>query len=198
MRTTDPTLHEEKRQEILAAAGACFARSGFQGATIAAICAEAKISPGHLYHYFASKEAIVRAMAEANLASIGRGFDELAKESDAVTALIDGIRRAERLGERAGRGLHMDLLTEAGRNPDIAAILRDHSRALRDHLADFLRAGQTRGQVDPTLDAEMAAAILLSVMDGARTLMIRDPDQDMKQCITLLQTLIARFLKPQG
>jgi TetR/AcrR family transcriptional repressor of uid operon len=41
MRKIDPVKHEEKRQEILEAAGRCFARKGFQGATISDICAEA-------------------------------------------------------------------------------------------------------------------------------------------------------------
>jgi TetR/AcrR family transcriptional repressor of uid operon len=48
VRTIDPAKHEEKRAEILEAAERCFARGGFHGATIAQICAEAKISPGHL------------------------------------------------------------------------------------------------------------------------------------------------------
>jgi TetR/AcrR family transcriptional repressor of uid operon len=196
MRTVDPAKHEEKRREILAAAGRCFARSGFQGATIAAICAEARISPGHLYHYFVSKEAIVSAMAEANLAAADEGFREMAQASDALTALIGGMKRAEQRSEHPGRAMQLELLAEAGRNPAIADILRDHSRALCGHLSAFLRAGQARGQVDPSLDADAAAAVLLSVMDGARTLLIRDPDQDMKQSLALLQTMIVRFLKP--
>src|SRR5260221_11274361 len=67
MRKVDPVKHEKKRQDILEAAGRCFVRDGFRGASTSDICAEAKISPGHLYHYFASKEAIMAAMAEANL-----------------------------------------------------------------------------------------------------------------------------------
>src|SRR5215467_9131451 len=59
MRRLDPVKHEEKRQEILAAAKACFARDGFLGISIADICQEAGISPGHLYHYFDSKDAIL-------------------------------------------------------------------------------------------------------------------------------------------
>ena len=67
MRRVDPVKHEEKKQEILGAARRCFIRNGFRGASIADICAEAGISPGHLYHYFPSKEAIVGAMGTAAL-----------------------------------------------------------------------------------------------------------------------------------
>src|ERR1700740_2581853 len=103
MRTVDPAKHEEKRREILAAAGRFFVRSGFRGAAISAICTEAKISPGHLYHYFASKEAIVSAMAEASLAIADESFGEMAQASDALTALIGGMKRAEKISERPER-----------------------------------------------------------------------------------------------
>ena len=68
MRTLNPVRHAEKRQEILDAAARCLARDGFQGASTAIICREAGISPGHLYHYFASKEEILTALTAAGLA----------------------------------------------------------------------------------------------------------------------------------
>jgi TetR/AcrR family transcriptional repressor of uid operon len=196
MRTVDPARHEEKRREILAAAGRCFGRSGFHAATISAICAEAKISPGHLYHYFASKEAIVSAMAELSLAYADERFREMATASDVLTALIDGLKRAKRPGAHTVGAMRLELLVEAGRNPAIASILRDHSRALRHQLAAFLRGGQDRGQIDRALNADVAAAVLLSVADGALTLQIRDPSQDIDQGTELLRTMIVRFLTP--
>ena len=67
MRKVDPVKHGGKRAEILAAAERCFGRSGFYRATIAQICDEAAISPGHLYHYFASKEAIIAAINQGHV-----------------------------------------------------------------------------------------------------------------------------------
>src|SRR6476660_8222675 len=110
MRTVDPTKHEEKRREILVAAARCFERSGFRGAAISAICAEAKISPGHLYHYFASKEAIVSAMAEASLANANESFREMAQACDALTALIGGLKRATRREASAARAMVLELM----------------------------------------------------------------------------------------
>jgi TetR/AcrR family transcriptional repressor of uid operon len=45
-------------------------RSGLNGASISDICAEAKISRGHLYHYFDDKDAIITTMAEERLNEI--------------------------------------------------------------------------------------------------------------------------------
>jgi hypothetical protein len=88
------------------------------------------------------------------------------------------------------------MLAEAGRNPAMAAILQQHSGQLFSLLADYLRDGQRRGQIDRTLDADLAAAILVSVMDGFKTLAIRDPALDMAATVDLRKTLISRFLTP--
>ena len=104
MRTLDPVKHDEKRQEILAAATRCIGRDGFRGASTADICAEAGISPGHLSHYFPSKEAIVSAMAEASLAIADESFREMAQASDAPIKLIgvgEGIEDLQPFDARA-------------------------------------------------------------------------------------------------
>lgn len=196
MRTIDPVKHEEKRLEILKAAGRCFARDGFRGATISDICTEAKISPGHLYHYFASKEAIMGAMAEVGLEHAAAHFSRMAQGSNAVEALLAELGHAEADKHCDDRHLLLDMLTESARNPAMAAILREHSRQLRTLLADFLRDGQKRRQVDPTFDADLAAAILMSIFDGAHTLTIRDPELDTAASVDLLKILISRFLTP--
>ncbi|QYU68460.1 TetR/AcrR family transcriptional regulator [Leptolyngbya sp. 15MV] len=52
-------LNDKRRRQILDAALRCFRESGFRGASVSDICKVAGMSPGHLYHYFPSKEAIV-------------------------------------------------------------------------------------------------------------------------------------------
>src|SRR5258708_24742900 len=48
------------RERILAAARHDFSKSGFDGTTIRAIAAEAKVDPALVLHYFESKDAIFR------------------------------------------------------------------------------------------------------------------------------------------
>ena len=50
---------EARRQQILDAAFGCFARQGFHQTTMQDICREAELSPGAVYRYFDSKEAII-------------------------------------------------------------------------------------------------------------------------------------------
>jgi AcrR family transcriptional regulator len=196
MRKVDPVKHEEKRREILEAAGRCFARDGFQGASTSAICAEAGISSGHLYHYFDSKEAIIAAMAQANLDRATAHFNQLVETTDAVGSLVLELAKLDAMIKRPGQPLALDMFAEARRNLALADILQEHSRGMRGLLADLLRKGQARGEVDPDLDPESAATILISLTDGTKTLGIRNPKLDVKKTSKMFTTLVSRFLAP--
>ena len=199
MRTLDPVKHDEKRQEILNAAARCIVRDGFRGASTADICKEAGISPGHLYHYFPSKEAIITDITATGLEQIATRFAEIMQSPNALTALVSGLERhkGKKDAEYRNRSLLMlDMLAEAGRNPVIAKIVRKNTAILRGLLVDFLKTAQGRGQIDPGLDSEGVASVMLSVMDGMRTLSVRDPDVDIAKSVALLQVLFSRFLSP--
>ena len=53
-----------RRQQIIDAAYRCFARKGFHQTTMREIYEEASLSPGAIYHYFPSKDAIIQASFE--------------------------------------------------------------------------------------------------------------------------------------
>jgi TetR/AcrR family transcriptional regulator, repressor for uid operon len=197
VRKVDPVRHEEKREEILAAAERCFARSGFHRATIAQICDEAGISPGHLYHYFASKEAIIGAIASAGLEYTKARFAEIAEDQDPIRTLVSEFERLKALNNMKS-GVLLDVLAEAARNPAIGKILQETSEEMRRLMAEFLRRGQARGQIDPDLDADMASALLISMIDSLKTLPIRAPTTDPKRSARVLDKLITRFLSPPG
>jgi TetR/AcrR family transcriptional regulator, repressor for uid operon len=196
MRKVDPAKYEEKRREILAAAGRCFARDGFKGATVSTICAEAKVSPGHLYHYFESKEAIIQAMTQAGLEYAATRFGHVMEGSNIVAALVAELDTAKAHYEREAQPLLFDMLTEATRSPAMGEIVREHSRAIWALLAEVLRKGQAKGQVDPSLDPALTAAVLVSIIDGSKTLAIRDSKVDLIEARKLLKVLITRFLTP--
>lgn len=182
--------------EILAAAERCFASNGFHGATIAQICAEAGISPGHLYHYFASKEAIISSITDAGLAYIMSRYALVGEDTDAVAVLISEFEQLKALHRESGPGVLLDVLAEAGRNPAIRKNLQDTSQRMRKLLADFLHKGQMRGQIDPDLDLDATAAMLISIIDSCKTLSIREPNLDHKRSAKVLETMIRRFLSP--
>jgi TetR/AcrR family transcriptional repressor of uid operon len=196
LRRINPRKYDERRREILAAAGRCFARDGFRSASISDICKEANISPGHLYHYFVNKEAIVKAIAEAAVAEADMHLDLMSSEADPIATLVSKVEMARARQRDATHFLVFDMLAEAGHNPSIAKLLRDSNRAMRSRLAAFLKKGQDGGHVDRTLDPDLAASVLISAVDGAKSMAIRDPNLGKEGASEHLKILIARFLKP--
>ena len=195
MRKVDPVKHARKRSEILDAAIRCFVRHGFRGASTTDICAEAGISPGHLYHYFPSKEAIIEEMTEVGLAHSAERFERILAAPDVIEAMITDF---EQTGVRLppAQALSLEALAEAARNPTFARILVRYTDALRDLLAEFLRKAQAQGKVDPSLDPDTTANILIAMTDGIRALPIRNPNLQVAQNMDHLKTMLHRFLSP--
>ncbi|MGY8632282.1 TetR/AcrR family transcriptional regulator [Bradyrhizobium sp. 14AA] len=195
MRKVDPVKHEQKRGEILGAAIRCFIRDGFRGASTTDICTEAGISPGHLYHYFPSKEAIIEAMIDLGLAHAAERFEKILAADDVIEALLADIEDTS-LRFRPAQILNLDGLAEAARNPEFAGIIERHTAAVRGMWSDFLRQAQDQGRVDPGLDPGATANILIALIDGSRAMPIRNPKLDIKQSAEHLRTMLVRFLSP--
>ena len=83
----EPVLLDRKTQ-ILDAAIRCFARRGFHLTSMHDISAEAGISVGLIYRYFANKEAVISAMADRHkqeIADVLENRDELDARTNPLT-----------------------------------------------------------------------------------------------------------------
>lgn len=199
MRKLDPIKHGEKRRQILEVAERCFLRDGFRGASISDICADAQMSPGHLYHYFKSKESIVRELTDLHLQRAASRFEEMTAKTNVLDAFLNQVSVWRKKKGKRNPALFQEVVAEAGRNPAIAEILRRRTQALQDMLAGFLREGQQRGQIDRELDPDLTATVLLSLIDAIDSLSLNGDKQfNSGQAIDLLKTLFARILTPRS
>src|SRR5215510_11367536 len=85
MHQTKPRLGDEladRRARILDAAERSFCRSGFHRTTMQDVAAEAGMSPGNLYRYFSSKDAMVAGLAERDRAELARDFASIPPTDD--------------------------------------------------------------------------------------------------------------------
>src|SRR5690625_4018366 len=98
-RTVDPVKHAARRAHIRDHAARLFAEQGFERTTTAQICRAAGISPGSLYHYFASKKEIFLALLTADEQDIA-GLLETCLHSDAPLEAL--LRFVDHLAAPAG------------------------------------------------------------------------------------------------
>src|SRR5918993_1196386 len=122
MRRASAQLQSDRREEILNAAQACFARAGFHQTSMQEICAEAGMSPGNLYRYFPSKESLIAGIAERDRAEVAQEFAN-ADLSHGLFAVLEGMAHhhfAERSDEQVK--LCTEIMAEARRHPEIARI----------------------------------------------------------------------------
>ncbi|WP_010398301.1 TetR family transcriptional regulator C-terminal domain-containing protein [Paracoccus sp. TRP] len=89
-----------------------------------------------------------------------------------------------------------ELLAEAGRNERIRAILRENTDGVRALLMEALKAGQSRGEVDPDLDPKHTSAVLVVILDAAPMLPLMASDIGFKESRKLITTMVSRFLRP--
>ena len=116
----------ERREQILRAAMICFAKRGFHQTTMHDISEQAGISVGLIYRYFASKEAVISAIAEEHK----KDLQDLLERARSAPTLLDSLEilLTAHCCEDAPQ-MHsafvVDLFAEAGRNPDVANLVRD-------------------------------------------------------------------------
>jgi TetR/AcrR family transcriptional regulator, repressor for uid operon len=166
MRRANVQLQTDRRAEILRAAGRCFARSGFHGASMQDICAEASMSPGNLYRYFRSKEEIIAAICERDRAVAAEGF-AMVNKADAFWPAFAALARyhfVERSTEDVA--ICAEVLAESRRNPEIARINHQFDKDVKQWLGDLLRRAAMRGDIHPGTDIEGAVSMLMVMADG--------------------------------
>jgi AcrR family transcriptional regulator len=166
MRTSTTRRQADRREEILVAAQRCFARFGFHQSSMQEICAEAGMSPGGLYRYFPSKEAIIAAIAERDRADAAANFAAVAD----VPGVFDGLEKLARhyLIERSDEeiGVCAEVRTESRRNSEVARIHNSINADVEAGLLGVLRKAVERGEIPPDINIERAVILLLSLGDG--------------------------------
>jgi TetR/AcrR family transcriptional repressor of uid operon len=183
--STRESAQDARRQQILDAARACFARSGFRGASMQEICLEAKMSPGGLYRYFPSKEAIIEAIAQDERC----GAAELVQAMRGPGPLLDRL-----IGCAMGYFSYMrdpgacELMAEIGKR--FAAI----DDSVRDIMREVFVEAIERGEMPEIADLDATISMLQAAVDGIALRQINDPDLSLARVEPLLRRLVAGVL----
>lgn len=133
--------HDEKRDAILHRAAVAFARDGYDRVSMATLAAECGVSKALLYHYHASKEALLfdviethlQALVDAVEAADAPALPPEARLEALVRALLDAYRDAD--AEHKVQLGALQLLPEAEQ-----ARLKELERRLVAVFAEAVRA----------------------------------------------------------
>lgn len=160
------TSKTDKRARILDAAVRVFAERGFFTATVAEIARAAGVADGTIYLYFKSKDDLLLRLFDEKMS-------DLLAEARAAVAAEDSARAQLR------RFIHLHFaLVE--RNPDLASVLivelRQSAQFLKglekaklsaylDVIAQVVRTGQERGELDPQISPATAKRAIFGALD---------------------------------
>jgi AcrR family transcriptional regulator len=168
--TNDPDHFRERRQQIMRAAMACFARRGFHQTTMQDISVEAQISVGLIYRYFDSKEAVISAMAGEHLEDLRTVLDQARGAASLFAALeIFFTCPCDDQPAHVQVSFVLDLFAEAARNPHVAGLLREVVEFEIDGVAGLI--ARSGASLRTGLSPRQAAAL---IVDATHGLMVRD------------------------
>lgn len=165
------TKGQATRERIVHAAADLMIRQGVTGTSTPAIRDAAGVSSSQIYHYFADKEALTRAVIEHTTQLVVGRQEELLLRLDSVAALRawrDMVVRTVREFQCVGGCPLGSLASElAEHDPDarsaLAASFTRWSDAIRTGLTRMIEQGALRPEADPD---RLALAVLATLQGG--------------------------------
>jgi TetR/AcrR family transcriptional regulator, repressor for uid operon len=175
---SQPDFAHDRREQIMQAAFACFAKRGFHQASMHDISTEAGISVGLIYRYFANKEAVISAMADRHKKEI---TEMLARARQAPTLLesleILFTAHCRENEPRLVSAFVVDLYAEASRNPHVADLVRDVLQTAMEGVKDLIARSPEAHTATNGLKPEELAELIFAAARGMLMLDVLQPHE---------------------
>jgi TetR/AcrR family transcriptional regulator, transcriptional repressor for nem operon len=184
----------QTRRRIVAAAADLILQQGVAGTTLDDVRAEAEVSSSQIYHYFADKEALVRAVVDYRAQTV---VGEIHEPMLAAIEGIDGLRAWRdtivSIQEAAGclggcplgsLGSELAELDHVARG-DVAAGCSRWEAAIRACLQGM----SDRGQLVPAADPGQLATAMLAALQGG--LLLAQIERSVRPLAAALDVMIS-------
>ena len=169
----------ERHVRILDAAERVFARAGFHAATMNDIAVEAGMSPGNLYRYFSSKDAIIAGISERDRTEIAADFARLDPGKGGLLDQLDELGRQHMvLKPREKAIIALQIWAEASRTPEMARICASFDEMVEQGLGAAVAVAVASGELPSNLDQARFLTALFMMADGFFCRRAVDPDFD--------------------
>ena len=158
----------DRREQILGAAMVCFAKRGFHQTSMHHIAEAAGISVGLIYRYFASKEAVIGALAEEHKTELAHLL-ERARSASTLLESLEILLTAHCCENqpRMHSAFVVDLFAEAGRNPAMATLVRDVLEAGAAGITEVIARSPEMRDAPHGLEPREVTELILAASRGA-------------------------------
>src|SRR5438270_4060945 len=160
----------DTRDRLIDSARYLFWERGFAGTSMSDLLAHAGVNSGSFYHFFESKEALLKAVLETYLTGLRPQIVEPAYAStsdpiDRIFAILAGYRlRILATNCQYGCPLGRLALEIDPENRPAHTLMAENFRAWIGAVRDCLE--QARDRLPPDTDTEALATLVLAVMEG--------------------------------
>ena len=158
---------QARSEQILEAARRLFLENGYSKTNMDAIADAAEVGVATIYIYFENKEGLVSALIRKDVSELGQEADELLKHlsddpAEAVISLLDIYRKFE---DYVSYELMREFIIQAKTEGPISDIIAWSHQIQVDGVKRALEHGQKAQTVSPTLDTEIAAGVIIDLLD---------------------------------
>jgi len=170
---------EEKRRRLLEAAVRVFARKGYHAARIGDIAEEAGVAYGLLYHYFSSKEEVLRSVFRDTWRALILTIQNVAEGDDPPAEQLRKVAEILLRSWRREPDLVRVLVLEVTRSSLLAGEM-DEVVASFAAIQEIIERGQADGSIRADLDPRLASYVFYGAIDELLTgwVLGRLPDSD--------------------
>jgi len=166
--TARSIAREDRRRRLLEAAVRVFARAGYHGSRVGDIAEEAGVAHGLLYHYFSSKEEVLRTIFRENWGELLERFRAVEGSDEPADEKLEGIAK---ILLRTWRN-DPDLVTVMVREVARSRHLQEEVGAVREAFAIVQRIveqGQEEGLFRSELDPRLASWLVYGGLEEILT-----------------------------
>ncbi|WFE27917.1 helix-turn-helix domain containing protein [Solwaraspora sp. WMMD791] len=180
---------DARRQEILAAARVCFARHGYEGATVRRLEEATGLSRGAIFHHFRDKDSLFLAVAEDDAAAMV----ETVARNGLVQVMRDLLHRSAAPDTAGWLGSQLEVSRRLRTDPDFARRWTARSAAIAEATRDRLRRQRDAGVLRDDVPIDVLARFLELAYDGlVLHLAMGRPAGDLGAVLDLVEEAVRR------
>jgi AcrR family transcriptional regulator len=180
---------DARRQEILGAARACFARHGYEGATVRRLEEATGLSRGAIFHHFRDKDSLFLAVAEDDAAAMV----ETVARNGLVQVMRDLLDRATSPDTTGWLGSQLEVSRRLRTDPAFAKRWAERSASLAEATRERLARQRDAGVLRADVPIETLARFLELAYDGlVLQLAMARPAGDLSAVLDLVEEAVRR------